>query len=81
AYIQLLASQGMTPEQFDARLRFELATQQLGGAIGTTAFMPKSLLDRLIAIRDQQRDVQALVIKPADFTSKVKVEPAALKAY
>lgn len=81
AYIQLLAQQGMTPEQLDARMRFELATQQLGGAVGTTAFVPKSLLDRLIAIRDQQRDVQALVIKPADFTSKVTPDAAALKAY
>ncbi|PLP97007.1 SurA N-terminal domain-containing protein [Cupriavidus pauculus] len=81
AYIQLLAQQGMTPEQLDARMRFELATQQLGGAVGTTAFVPKSLLDRLIAIRDQQRDVQAMLIKPADFTSKVTADAAALKAY
>lgn len=81
AYIQLLATQGMTPEQFDARLRFELATQQLGGAVGTTAFVPKSLLDRLIAVRDQQRDVQTLTIKPADFTAKVTADAAALKAY
>jgi len=81
AYVQLLAAQGMTPEQFDARLRFDLATQQLGGAVGTTAFVPKSLLDRLIAVRDQQRDVQALVIKPADFTAKVTPDAAALKAY
>ncbi|RZT42266.1 SurA N-terminal domain-containing protein [Cupriavidus agavae] len=81
AYVQLLAQQGMTPEQLDARMRFELATQQLGAAVGSTAFVPKSLLDRLIAIRDQQRDVQALTIKSADFTSKVTPDAAALKAY
>jgi len=81
AYVQLLAAQGMTPDQLDARMRFELATQQLGGAVGTTAFVPKSLLDRLIAIRDQQRDVQAIVVKPADFTAKVTPDAAALKAY
>ncbi len=28
AYVGLLAQQGMTPEQFDARMRFDLATQQ-----------------------------------------------------
>jgi peptidyl-prolyl cis-trans isomerase D len=81
AYVQLLAAQGMTPDQLDSRIRFELASQQLGAAVGTTAFVPKSLLDRLIAIRDQQRDVQALTIKPADFTSKVSPDAAALKAY
>ncbi|BDB23964.1 peptidylprolyl isomerase [Cupriavidus sp. TA19] len=81
AYLQLLQSQGMTPEQFDARMRFELATQQLGASVAATAFMPKSLLDRLIAVRDQQRDVQALVFKPASYTAKVQPDAAALKAY
>lgn len=81
AYVQLLAAQGMTPEQFDARMRFDLATQQLGTSIAGTAFVPKSLLDRLIAVRDQQRDVQGLLLKPADYASKVQPDAAALKAY
>ncbi|CAG2145165.1 Peptidyl-prolyl cis-trans isomerase D [Cupriavidus yeoncheonensis] len=81
AYLQLLAAQGMTPEQFDARMRFDLATQQLGTSIAGTAFVPKSLLDRLIAVRDQQRDVQSLLFKPADYTAKVQPDAAALKAY
>lgn len=81
AYLQLLQSQGMTPEQFDARMRFELATQQLGASIAATAFVPKSLLERLIAVRDQQRDVQALLFKPAGYTAKVQPDAAALKAY
>lgn len=81
AYLQLLQSQGMSPEQFDARMRFELATQQLGASIAATAFVPKSLLDRLIAVRDQQRDVQMLLFKPAGYTAKVQPDAAALKAY
>ncbi|KAA0180162.1 SurA N-terminal domain-containing protein [Cupriavidus cauae] len=81
AYIELLASQGMTPEQFDARMRFDLATQQLGQSIGATAFMPKSLLDRLIAARDQQREVQPLLLKATDYAAKVTADDAALKAY
>ncbi|WP_454721018.1 MULTISPECIES: SurA N-terminal domain-containing protein [Cupriavidus] len=81
AYLALLAQQGLTPEQLESRMRFDLATQQLGSSIGATAFVPKSLLDRLIAIRDQQRDVQALQFKPADFAAKVTPDEAALKAY
>ncbi|ESJ24978.1 peptidyl-prolyl cis-trans isomerase [Cupriavidus sp. HPC(L)] len=81
AYLELLASQGMTPEQFDARMRFDLATQQLGQSIGATAFMPKSLLDRLIAARDQQREVQPLLLKASDYAAKVSADDAALKAY
>ncbi|MBB2918467.1 SurA N-terminal domain-containing protein [Cupriavidus alkaliphilus] len=81
AYLQLLQSQGMTPEQFDARMRFELATQQLGASIAATAFVPKSLIERLMAVRDQQREVQALLFKPAGYTAKVQPDAAALKAY
>jgi len=81
AYLQLLASQGMTPDQFDARMRYDLATQQLSASVAGTAFVPKSLLDHLIAVRDQQRDVQALLFKPADYAAKVQPDAAALKAY
>ncbi|NOV23943.1 peptidylprolyl isomerase [Cupriavidus necator] len=81
AYLQLLQSQGMTPEQFDARMRFELATQQLGASIAATAFVPKSLIERLMAVRDQQREVQALLFKPAGYTAKVQPDATALKAY
>ena len=81
AYVQLLASQGMTPEQFDSRIRFDLATQQLGSSVAATAFLPNSLIDRLIAVRDQQRQVQPLVLKPADYTAKVNPDAAALKTY
>ncbi|MGY8526912.1 SurA N-terminal domain-containing protein [Paracidovorax citrulli] len=81
AYLDLLAAQGMTPEQFDARLRYDLAQQQLGQSVGATAFMPKSLLDRLIAIRDQQREVQPLVISASAYAGKVNADEAALKAW
>ncbi|WP_454710636.1 SurA N-terminal domain-containing protein [Cupriavidus nantongensis] len=81
AYLQLLQSQGMTPEQFDARMRFELATQQLGASVAATAFVPKSLIERLMAVRDQQREVQALLFKPAGYAAKVQPDAAALKAY
>ncbi|SPA43948.1 SurA N-terminal domain-containing protein [Cupriavidus taiwanensis] len=81
AYLQLLQAQGMTPEQFDARMRFELASQQLGTSVAATAFVPKSLIERLMAVRDQQREVQALLFKPAGYTAKVQSDAAALKAY
>ena len=43
--------------------------------------MPKSLLDRLIAVRDQQREVQPLLLKASDYAAKVSADDAALKAY
>ncbi|MHA6827485.1 SurA N-terminal domain-containing protein [Ralstonia pseudosolanacearum] len=81
AYIKLLAAQGMTPEQFDARLRSELVLQQIPQSIVSSAFVPKSLVDRLIEARDQQREVQALLFKPADYAAKVTVDDKAIQAY
>lgn len=80
-YRQLLGAQGMTPEQFDARMRFDLSTQQLVRSIAATDIIPASLIDRLIAIRDQQRVVQAITYKPADYAARVTPDEAALKAY
>ncbi len=81
AYVQLLASRNMTPDQLDANLRGELVSQQIPQSVTTTAFVPKSLVDRLIQARDQQREVQALVFKPADYASKVAVDAKAIQAY
>ncbi len=81
AYIKLLAAQGMTPEQFDTRLRSELVLQQIPQSVVSSAFVPKSLVDRLIEARDQQREVQALLLKPADYAAKVTVDDKAIQAY
>ncbi|MFT2633413.1 hypothetical protein ACMWP7_25625, partial [Escherichia coli] len=42
---------------------------------------PKSLVDRLIQARDQQREVQALLFKPADYAAKVNADDKAIQAY
>jgi len=81
AYVQLLAAQNMTPEQLENNLRFELAQQQIPQSIVSTAFVPKSLVDHLIQVRDQQREVQALVFKPTDYAAKVNVDDKAIQAY
>ncbi|MEH6299121.1 SurA N-terminal domain-containing protein, partial [Salmonella enterica subsp. enterica serovar Typhimurium] len=71
AYVRLLSAQNMTPEQLEGNLRFELSQQQIPQSIVSSAFVPKSLVDRLIQVRDQQREVQALLFKPADYAAKV----------
>lgn len=81
AYRGLLAAQGMTPEQFDARMRFDLSTQQIVQSIATTDIVPAGLIDRMIAIRDQQRTIQAITFKPADYAAQVAPDDAALKAF
>ncbi|RQH07361.1 SurA N-terminal domain-containing protein [Paraburkholderia dinghuensis] len=80
-YKQLLAMQGMTPEQYDERVRYSLAMQQLPSAIVSTAFTPKSLAQQLTALSGQQREVQALVFHAAAYTAKVQPTDAQLQAY
>ncbi|WDD93893.1 SurA N-terminal domain-containing protein [Burkholderia sp. FERM BP-3421] len=80
-YTQLLAMQGMTPDQYQERVRYNLALQQIPNSVITTAFTPKSLAQHLTELAEQQREVQALVLKPADYASKVQPTGAQIGAY
>lgn len=80
-YRSLLAAQGMTPAMYEQRLRQDMAMQQLNGAIQNTAFAPKAVAQHLSDINAQERTVQELDFKPADFAAQVKVSPEMLKAY
>lgn len=80
-YKALLAAQGMTPDMYDARLRMEMATRQLTGAIQTTAFVPRAVASQVSDINDQQREVQELLLPVAGFLPEVKVSDAMVKAF
>lgn len=80
-YKSLLAAQGMTPAIFEARLRQDLALQQLGDSVGGTAIAPKSVAARLSEINEQEREVQEMLFKASDYVAQVKVTDEMLKAY
>jgi peptidyl-prolyl cis-trans isomerase D len=80
-YKSLLAMQGMTPAMYEARLRQDLAMQQVNTAIQSTAFAPKTVAGRLSDLNDQEREVQELFFKSGDFASRVKVTDEMLKSY
>ncbi|MPV55423.1 peptidylprolyl isomerase [Burkholderia sp. HI2761] len=80
-YAQLLSFQGMTPEQYQERVRYSLSLQQIPASIVSSAFTPKSLAQRLSELAAQQREVQALVLKASDFAAKVQPTDAQLTAY
>ena len=80
-YKSLLAAQGMAPTMYEARLRQDMAMQQLNGAVQATAFTPKTVATRLSDINDQERDVQELLFKTADYAAQVKVTDAMLQDY
>jgi peptidyl-prolyl cis-trans isomerase D len=80
-YKSLLAAQGMTPAMYEARLRQEMALQQVSAAVQGTAFAPKTVANRLSDLNDQEREVQELLFKASDYVAKVSVTDEMLKAY
>ena len=80
-YKQLLAMQGMTPEQYDERVRYSLAIDQIPASIQSSAFTPKSVAEQLTKLAEQQRALQPLVLHPGDYASKVQPTDAQLAAY
>ena len=80
-YQNLLAAQGMSPTQYEARLRQDMALQQLNGAIQSSGFAPKAVAAHLSDLNDQEREVQELSFKSADYVSQVKITDDMLKAY
>lgn len=80
-YKALLAAQGMTPEMYDARLRADMAVQQLSSAVQGTAFAPRSVAGRLSDINEQEREVQEMLMPVSQFMSQVKVTDEMVKAF
>lgn len=78
-YQALLAQQGMTPVVFEQRLREDLSLQQLNAAIENSVIVPRRVVDRFSAIVGQRRDVRPLVLKVADYASKVALAPDAVQ--
>jgi peptidyl-prolyl cis-trans isomerase D len=80
-YKATAASMGLTTTGLDARVRRDMAMQQLNGAVQATAFAPRAVATRLSDINDQEREVQEMLFPAADFAAQVKVTDAMVKAY
>ncbi|MGJ9416385.1 SurA N-terminal domain-containing protein [Massilia sp. CMS3.1] len=81
AYRAALAAQGMTPQAFEARMRRDMAIAQLAGSIQSTAFVPRSVANRVSDINDQEREVQELLFPIAQYLPQVKVTDDMVKAF
>lgn len=80
-YKAALAAQGMTPEMFDARMRHDMAVQQLVGSVQLTAFAPRVVATRLSDLNEEEREVQELQFPAANYVAQVKVTDDMIKAY
>jgi peptidyl-prolyl cis-trans isomerase D len=80
-YKAALAAQGMTPDMFDARMRHDMAVQQLAGSIQETAFAPRTVAARLSDFSAQEREVQEVLFPAANYAAQVKVTDDMIKAF
>lgn len=80
-YRQLLGSQGMSPEMFEARVRAELAARQVIQGVSQSSFAPNVLADVTLNAFYQQRQIRVAKFDSADFVSQVKPTDDELQAY
>lgn len=80
-YEVFLRSQGLTAVSYDARLRQQLALQQLADTYTQNVFIPNTVVDRFIRLNEQQREVSQAHILIEKFLPQAKVDAAAIRAY
>ena len=80
-YRQLAASQGLTPDGFEARVRGQLSSRQVVAGVTDTAFSPPALADVALNAFYERREVQVSRFNTADYTSKVNPTDAEIEAY
>ncbi|KMQ80510.1 Peptidyl-prolyl cis-trans isomerase ppiD [Candidatus Burkholderia pumila] len=80
-YKQLLAMQGMTPAQYDERMRYTIASEQIPASIQQTSFTSKALAQNLTKLAEQKRDVQGFSLRTTEYAAKVQPTDAQLQSY
>ena len=80
-YKALLASQNMTEQQFESRLRFDLAMSQLNRAVGGSVIQARAVSDRLAAIENEKREVSEVAIAGQSFAGQVRIDQAMIQTY
>ena len=80
-YRQLLATQGMSPESFEAQVRGDLASRQVMSGVGVTSFSSAALADVTLNAFYEQRQVQVARFAQSDYVAHINPTEADLEAY
>ena len=80
-YRQLAASQGMTPEGFEARVRRDLSVRQVETGLTGTGFAAAGVADVALNAFFERREIQIANFLSADFASKINPAEAELEAF
>lgn len=81
AYRQLVGSQGMTPEMFEASVRADLSSRQVLAGVAQTGFAPVPAADLALNAFFERREIKVLPMRPADFFRQIDTGPEQLMAF
>lgn len=80
-YRQLAASQGLTPEGFEARVRQDLSVRQVEAGVVGTGFASKSIANVSLNAFFEKREMQVAVFPSADYAAKVNLSEEDLEVF
>ncbi|OWY40414.1 peptidylprolyl isomerase [Xenophilus sp. AP218F] len=80
-YSAFLQERHLSAEAFEAQISRDILLQSQLTSLAGSEFVANAVVTRVAALLGEAREVQPLVLKPADFAAEVKTDPAAIKAY
>lgn len=80
-YRQLAASQGLTPEGFEARVRRDMSVRQVETGLSDSGFAAAAVADVALNAFFERREVQIVNFPSAEFAAKVNPTEAELEAF
>lgn len=81
AYRRLLATQGLTPEGFEARVRADMSARQVLNGVIESGFVSPAQADVSMNAFLERREARVLRFAPADYASKLNPTDADLEAF
>ncbi len=80
-YNRLLRSQGMSVGGFEQSVRTDLLVEQIRSGVAETTFVPAALVDALIRVQNEQRDVGYVVVPAARFIEQAQFDDQQVQTY
>jgi peptidyl-prolyl cis-trans isomerase D len=80
-YEAFLRNQGLSAVAFEANLRRDLMKQPLVDAFGATAMIPRTVVERIIRLSEQTREISMVNIDLSSFAAQVSIDDAAVKKF
>lgn len=80
-YRELLSQNNISPEQYEAQVRRDLALDALREAVSGSAMASDREIERLVALQRQERRTGWLTLSAAAFAEEVSVDEAAIEDY